>query len=173
MNHILKDKLTACVATTVALTGTCLTVAAAVPSESVEPVPAWPSVTPLAPPTPLVAMVTVGRPWWYRDRLCNWGVCADWDQSDLFFWGITPRFGTIRIVVLALESDEVTVENVRVLGSAMVTAKAGMRRMVVSQVAFSSGWTSLEWPVLWQPGSQLSRMQRCSRQEVRLSWRHM
>lgn len=42
-------------------------------------------------------------------------------------------------MVLALESDEVTVENVRVLGSAMVTAKAGMRRMVVSQVVFSSG----------------------------------
>lgn len=62
MNHILKDKLTACVATTVAVTGTCLTVAAAVPSESVEPVPAWPSVTPLAPPTPLVAMVTVAAP---------------------------------------------------------------------------------------------------------------
>ncbi len=51
MNHILKYKLTACVATTVALTGTCLTVAAA-----------GPSVTPLAPPTPLVAMVTVAAP---------------------------------------------------------------------------------------------------------------
>ncbi len=30
-------------------------------------------------------------------------------------------------MVPALESDEVTVENVRVLGSAIVTVKAGMR----------------------------------------------
>lgn len=62
MNHALKDKLTACVATTVALTGTCLTVAVAVPRESVEPVAAGPSVTPLAPPTPLVAIATVAAP---------------------------------------------------------------------------------------------------------------
>lgn len=61
-NLVLKDKLTACVATTVAVTGTCLTVAAAVPRESVEPVVAGPSVTLLAPPTPLVAMATVAAP---------------------------------------------------------------------------------------------------------------
>lgn len=48
--------------TTVALTGTCLTVAAAVPRDSGDPVAAGLSVTPLAPPTPLVAMVTVAAP---------------------------------------------------------------------------------------------------------------
>ncbi len=116
-------------ATTVALTGTCLTVAAA-----------GPSVMPLAPPTPLVAMVTVAAP---DDTMTGFvlevfvQIETDWPV----FWGITPRFGTIRIVVPALESDEVTVENVRVLGSAIVTVKAGMRRMAVSQEVFSSGWT--------------------------------
>lgn len=52
---------------------------------------------------------------------------------------MTPRFGTIRIVVPALESDEVTVENVRAFESAIVTAKAGMSRMAVSQAVFNSG----------------------------------
>lgn len=59
---ILVGSLPVCVVTTVALTGTCLTVAAAVPSERVDPEPAVPSVTPLAPATPLVAMVTVAAP---------------------------------------------------------------------------------------------------------------
>lgn len=49
-------------ATTVAVTGTCLTVAAAVPRESGEPTVGVPSVIPLAPATPLVAMVTVAAP---------------------------------------------------------------------------------------------------------------
>lgn len=50
---------TGCVATTVAVTGTCLTVAAAVLRESCEGVP---NVTPLVPATPLVAIVTVVAP---------------------------------------------------------------------------------------------------------------
>lgn len=48
--------------TTVAVTGTCLTAVAVVPRDSGEPVAAELSVTPLAPPTPLVAMVTVAAP---------------------------------------------------------------------------------------------------------------
>lgn len=54
--------LTGCVATTVAVPGTCLTVAVAVPRDSGEPTAEVPSVTPLAPATPLVAMVTVAAP---------------------------------------------------------------------------------------------------------------
>lgn len=42
------------------------------------------------------------------------------------------------VVPPAFESEEVTVEKVRALGSAMVTAKAGMRRIAVSHVAFTS-----------------------------------
>lgn len=34
-------------------------------------------------------------------------------------------------------TEEVTVEKVRALGSGMVTARVGMRRMVVSQAAFT------------------------------------
>lgn len=49
-----------------------------------------------------------------------------------------PRLGTMRIVVPpAFESEDVTVENVRALGSAIVTARAGMRRIAVSHVAFT------------------------------------
>lgn len=54
--------LTGCVATTVAVTGTCLIVAAAVPRESGEPMAGVPNVTPLAAATPLVAIVTVAAP---------------------------------------------------------------------------------------------------------------
>lgn len=54
--------LTGCVLTTVAVTGTCLTVAAAVPRESDEPTAGVPKVTPLTPAIPLVAMVTVAAP---------------------------------------------------------------------------------------------------------------
>lgn len=41
------------------------------------------------------------------------------------------------VVPPAFESEEVTVEKVRALGSAMVTARAGMRRIAVSHVAFT------------------------------------
>lgn len=128
--------LTGCVATTVAVTGTCLTVAAAEPRESGEPTAGLPSDTPLAPATPLAAMVTVAAPEEAVPGLelvvvVTGTVCP-------CFGGITPRLGTMRMVVPpALESEEVTVEKVRALGSAMVTARAGMRRIAVSHVAFT------------------------------------
>lgn len=41
------------------------------------------------------------------------------------------------VVPPGFESEEVTVENVRALGSAIVTARAGMRRIAVSHVALT------------------------------------
>lgn len=131
----LKNKHTACVVTTVALTGTCLTAAVAVPRDSGDPVAAGLSVTLLAPPTPLVAMVTVAAP---DDTVMGFVavVVVLTDTVWPCFWGITPKFGTILIVVPAFESEDVTVEKVRAL-SGIVTARAGMRRMAVSQAAFT------------------------------------
>ena len=104
---------TCCVATTVALTGTCLTVAAAVPRERGEPAAAGPSVTPLAPATPLVAMVTVAAP---EEAVTGLVLVVVVLTETVWpcFCGITPRLGTIRMVVPpALVSEEVTVEKVR------------------------------------------------------------
>lgn len=128
--------LTGCVATTVAVTGPCLTVAAAEPRESGEPTAEVPSVTPLAPATPLVAMVTVAAPEEAGPGLAL--VLVVTGTVWPCFCGITPRLGTMRMVVPpAFESEEVTVEKVRALGSAIVTARAGMRRIAVSHVAFT------------------------------------
>lgn len=117
-------------ATTVALTGICLTVAVAVPNDSVDPAVGVANVTPLAPATPLVAMVTVAAP---EDAVPGLALVVAEATLCPCFCDITPRLGTMRMVVLpGLESDDVTVEKVRALGSAIVTARAGMSRMAVS-----------------------------------------
>lgn len=54
----------------------------------------------------------------------------------------------------AFESEEVTVEKVRVLESGIVTARAGMRRMAVSQVAF----TRVAVPVVPREADDLAKV---------------
>lgn len=122
-----KQCLTGCVDTTVAVTGTWRTVAVAVPRVRVEPEAAGPIVTPLAPATPLVAIVTVAAPLEVVVVMLILCPC---------FCGMTPRPGMIRMVVPLFESPEETVEKVLVFWSAMVTARVGIRRIAVSPAAF-------------------------------------